>query len=166
MPRWPEGNPLHAIELVHAHETAVSETGSDAATSALSIRTAITDLIAERYLRLPPGTRRAVLLLAASAESLALCDLDMEALGPAIDAGLVRVRSRRGELVHPLYQTAILELAGPSERESAHAELAGRAAAIEDRARHLALSTTVPDAAIAEILERGATGPSASRQAA
>ena len=57
---------------------------------------------------------------------------------------------------HPLVGSAVYERIGPLARRSLHARAARLAADPDIRARHLALSTDVPDGAVAELLEEAA----------
>lgn len=57
---------------------------------------------------------------------------------------------------HPLFSTAILDIATPGDRRAAHARLAGTAVDAVDRARHLAAATTDPDPQAADAVEDGA----------
>jgi DNA-binding CsgD family transcriptional regulator len=57
---------------------------------------------------------------------------------------------------HPTIGSAVYERMSPLTRRSLHARLAGLASDPDVRARHLALSTDEPDAAVAQLLEEAA----------
>src|SRR4029077_10472366 len=57
---------------------------------------------------------------------------------------------------HPLLASAAYAALPPSQRRALHAELAGVADDVEERARHLALASMEPDAEIAAVLDDAA----------
>ena len=83
--------------------------------------------------------------------------LDAEALWPAEEAGVVRVRPDSCvEFAHPLLASAVYEAARPSRLRSLHAELADRVSDPEERARHMTRAFDGPDDGLARALETAA----------
>jgi DNA-binding CsgD family transcriptional regulator len=143
------GNPLHTIEV--ARELfRTSETGT---AEVLPIPQGVGELVRRRLERLPRRTRTT--LLEAASLAVPRAELLTEAdLAPAETAGVVAIaQDGRITFAHPLFAAAVYESATPAQRRTAHRSLAARVADPEECARHLALSTTRPDAAIAEQLE-------------
>lgn len=145
------GNPFYALEIARALEEA-----EIAAAGPLPIPDDLRQLQTRRLRRLPPRTRAALLEAAAlSSPTTALVDAD--ALGPAEDAGIVRVdRGGRVAFGHPLFASAIYAAAPPSRRRRLHRGLAERIGDPEERARHLALAAAGPDPGTAARLEEAA----------
>ena len=80
--------------------------------------------------------------------------VDVEALAPAEEAGLVRVGLEgRVELTHPLFASAVYTSAPRALRRETHAALAEAVADPEERAHHLALACDGPDEQVAQALE-------------
>jgi hypothetical protein len=109
-----------------------------------------------RVRRLPRRTRQALALMAAMPRPRAVA-LDLPALRAAEQAGIVRVR-RDGavQFTHPLYGSALYSSLPEPERRQLHRQLGQQTASQEERARHLALSASSPDAAAADELDRAA----------
>jgi DNA-binding CsgD family transcriptional regulator len=144
------GNPFFALELARALGPSDPKPGQP-----LPVPADVHRLVRQRIERLPARTRRA--LLRASALSQPNVNLVGAALGPARREGLVDLTDD-GEVVfaHPLYASAVYEVAPPDERRRCHRELARRVTDLEERARHLALGTRGPDESVAEELDRAA----------
>ncbi|MET9907751.1 AAA family ATPase [Streptomyces sp. NPDC006476] len=159
------GNPLALLELPHSREETEPIDGFG-----LPDPGPVTGRIERSYLErvrsLPPATQR--LLLAAAAEPIgdvtllrraaALLDIDPQAAGPAVAAGLFDI----GALVrfkHPLLRSAIYRSAELAELREIHrvlAEVTDPGHDPDRRAWHLARSTVRPDEAIAAELESSA----------
>ncbi|MFI8075581.1 AAA family ATPase [Streptomyces sp. NPDC086033] len=159
------GNPLALLELPHSREETEPTDGFG-----LPDPGPVTGRIERSYLErvssLPLPTQR--LLLAAAAEPIgdvtllrraaALLDIDPEAAGPAVAAGLLDI----GALVrfrHPLLRSAIYRSAGLTELREIHrvlAEVTDRVHDPDRRAWHLARSTVRPHEEIAAELESSA----------
>jgi DNA-binding CsgD family transcriptional regulator len=144
------GNALYALEI--ASELTVRDSEGDR----LPVPSSLIDLVATRVRRLPPASRRAVLIAAALANPT--IDLvDAAALRPAERAGLVRVEGTRIRFIHPLFASAVYGQADDSERRTLHRRLAEAVTQPEERARHAALGAAEPDEAIAATLHEAAT---------
>jgi DNA-binding CsgD family transcriptional regulator/tetratricopeptide (TPR) repeat protein len=151
------GNPMFALEFARslAHR-------SGPQLAPLPIPTSLQELVQARAAEQPQEIRR-LLSVAAAAErptpSL-LAAIDAESprlLDAAIDLGVVAL----GEdgvvrFTHPLLASAAYGELAPSERRALHAELAGVSQELEERARHLALASTEPDADAAAVLDEAA----------
>lgn len=108
---------------------------------------------------LPPADDAVTLseLLAAASIGPA-SDLTLEAISPAISAGLVEVRQHALAFTHPLLPTAIYQAATAARRHAAHAALAQALAGRPDRqAWHQAAAALGPDSEIAARLDQTAT---------
>lgn len=83
-------------------------------------------------------------------------DLDPEISAEAFDSGILRGDGKRVDFDHPLLRLAIISRSTDTERRDMHRLLAGFATHEEQRARHLAAATPVPDAGVAAGLETAA----------
>ena len=122
-------------------------------------------LFAARIGTLSPTTRALVLLAVLDGTSelgvlrVASGDVELSALTPAEEAGLLQVDEGTGRLLfrHPLTQTAVMGLSTRDERRRAHLALAD---ALRDqplrRAWHLAEATVEPEEEVATSLESAA----------
>ncbi|HVW46169.1 MAG TPA: LuxR family transcriptional regulator [Solirubrobacterales bacterium] len=143
------GNPLHALEVGRR----LKRDGTRAHGRGLPVPEDLRALLAARLRRLDVRTQEALLEVAALADPHT--DLvPEEDLARAEEAGIVRIEADgRIELAHPLFATAIQEVAPAARRRSAHRRLAGLVAAPQERARHLALATRGRDEDVARALE-------------
>jgi len=146
-----QGNPLYALEIARL----VDREGLRGSTD-LPVPDSLSSLVAARLRALPAPTRDELLRAAALARpDLRL--LDADALAPAEEAGLVRIRAdRRVEFGHPLFASAVYASASMSRRRRTHGALAPLVDDTEERARHLALSCDGPDEEVAAELEAAA----------
>jgi DNA-binding NarL/FixJ family response regulator len=157
------GNPLYAIELARA--LASDGRARDATGARLPLPDSLQTAISHRLGTVPPEVvpllETASALGPASLQELsdALGGTDVsEALAVAERHGLLVVEGRQGvRFSHALIGSAVYRRLGPPARRSLHGRLAGLAADLDVRARHLALSTDEPDAGIATLLEEAAT---------
>lgn len=112
---------------------------------------------------LPDATWRALVVCAvAGTPGAALLErvltvegLRLDALDPAVDAGLIKVVDREVTFRHPLTRAAVHSVAGPGRRRSAHLAVASALTGVDEadrRAWHLAAATTVPDERVAALL--------------
>ncbi|MFF7468158.1 AAA family ATPase [Streptomyces sp. NPDC008092] len=154
------GNPLALLELPATLDGArLTDRGPLPAALPLSER--LQRIYGDRIGSLPEPTRD--LLLLAVLDGSGRLDIlrragnaDVPAaLGPAEQAGLVRVEPTTGRLAfrHPLTRSAVLELSTGAERRRGHLALAREfPAGSEHRARHLADATIGPDDEVAALL--------------
>ncbi len=146
------GNALHAIEIARL----IVRTGDAASFFDLPVPESLRSLVAARVRSLPVSTRN-VLLESAMLAKADLGVLDAEALAPAEEAGLVRIRSdERVEFVHPLYASAVYASASTARRRATHRRLADVVEDKEERGRHLALGCAGRDERVALEVEEAA----------
>ena len=152
------GNPLLALEVGRL----LVEHGLPAPGEPLPVPPDVGALVGRRIARLPAPTREVLLVVAcladASTEAVsgALGRPIEDDLEPAERAGLVTCRSQRIAFVHPLFAAAVVSSAPAAERRRAHGKLAVAVAALEERARHLALATEGRDERVATIVHDAA----------
>jgi DNA-binding CsgD family transcriptional regulator len=154
------GNPLALLELAsESQEVALAPEGAPVLVSAR-----IAHAFMRRVHTLAEPARRALVLAATSdsgdlpvlARAGAKIAIDLDALGAAESAGLVRLRAGTLEFRHPLARSAIYADASPEERRAAHRALA---AALPDRdvdrrAWHLAAAAVGADESASTALEQ------------
>jgi DNA-binding CsgD family transcriptional regulator len=159
------GNPLALLELPRSWNQAELAGGFGHPASG-RVAGKIEESYARRLLQLPSDTRLLVLAGAAepSGDPLLLqraagtLGLDMAAIGPAVDAGLLGVGTRV-EFAHPLVRSAVYRSAATADRRRVHGALAQATDAGTDpdrRAWHRAEATAGPDEAVATELELSA----------
>ena len=154
------GNPLYALEIAQL----LTKDDEQDYSAALPVPADLQELVVRRLAALPPATRAALLRVAALARPTVEL-VDVEALAPAEEAGLVRVGLQgRVEFTHPLFASAVYTSAPRAQRREAHAVLAETVGDPEERAHHLALAADGPDEAVAQALEDA--GRSARRRGA
>jgi DNA-binding CsgD family transcriptional regulator len=149
------GNPLFALELGRLLE----ERGAPGIGEELPVPDLVDDLIGVRIAALRPRLRRLLLALALSpdlrtAQLQAVTDED--SFDQAVEDGLLVVDGDRVRPSHPLLAAAARKRARARERRELHLELAGVVTSDGLRARHLALATTRPDAALADTIAEAA----------
>src|SRR6266550_1119896 len=155
------GNPFFAVELARA-----ARRGEDRPTGvSLPVpKTLRDDLVRLRFAGLPDGSREALLVASATSHptvALVRAVVGEEPLDEAMDAaersGVARIVAGEVRFVHPLYRSAIYADASRAHRHRIHAAIARVVDQPEERGRHLALSSDVPDETIAAEIERAAT---------
>lgn len=145
------GNPLHAIELARALASGAPVAGDSLAS-----------LFQARIAALPIRVRRALILLAASADrsverlERAAGDELHVALRPAIAAGLVTIDRDQVRVRHPLVAYVAYEGSDGAVRRDVHRSLAATATTDEERALHLGRSVKGTDAEAADQIEAAA----------
>jgi DNA-binding CsgD family transcriptional regulator len=151
------GNPFYGLEIARE----IQRLGAPPPGEPLPVPPDHRDLASLRLRRLPRPTRDLLAAIAAMSGASA-SDLDVEALTPAEQAGIVVVRpGGRVEFTHPLFGSACYSSLPEAARRALHRDLAGRAASLEERARHMALAADGPDESIAVELDRAAATASA-----
>lgn len=149
------GNPFFALEIARSLDTH----GVGVAAFPDSLRT----LVQERIGALAPRVRDGLLVVS----TLAVPRLDLvghacggvdaaELLGSAEDAGVVRMSAGRVGFTHPLLARGVYTGASPTSRRALHRRLSDLVEDAEERARHLALAATGPDADTVAALDAGA----------
>ncbi len=127
-----------------------------------SVGARLEGVYASRARRLPSATQEALLVLAVSGENAthvrhaypAPGGLDLAALHPAENAGLVEMRDGIVRFRHPTVRSAIYHAAGAVERRRAHAAVAATFPdSSAERAGHLAAAAIGIDEAVAAQLE-------------
>jgi DNA-binding CsgD family transcriptional regulator len=146
------GNAFYAIEIAGA----LAASGLSDSREAWPIPADVRQLVDLRVQHLPARVREA--LLAAAAASHPTTDLfDSATLRSAEEAGLVTLgQGARVCFSHPLYAAAIYTATSPAQRRALHAGLALREHDPEERARHLGLAASAPDARVAAQLDDAA----------
>lgn len=154
------GNPLYALELARA----LGEGAPLGPTAALPVPATLHELVDKRLIALPRDTREALLVASALARPTletvaAVVGHDpLPELEPAIGAHVAEAENGMIRFSHPLFAAAVYGLAAPAERQALHRRLADVVSEPEERARHLALSTSEPSVEIADELDRAAGG--------
>ncbi len=146
------GNPLYAIEIARE----LNRRGEYDISGRVPVPQNLDALVRARVRALPVKARDALL----RAATLARPDtqtIDPVELAPAEEAGLVRVEADgRIEFVHPLFASAVYSAASAARLREAHRAVADLARDPEERARHLALAASGPDAGVVQELQAAA----------
>jgi DNA-binding CsgD family transcriptional regulator len=156
------GNPMALVELakVVAADPAASRRW---AVEPLPPGDRLTAIVTARFAALPEPARAALLMAAVadgqdlSAAASGIPRLDLEALAPAEQLGLITMDRTGLKFSHPLVRSAIYHSAPFARRAAAHRELAGALDDQPDRqAWHLAAAALQPDERVASLLEASA----------
>jgi class 3 adenylate cyclase/DNA-binding CsgD family transcriptional regulator len=150
------GNPFYALELAR------SLPEDPPATFALPA--SLEGVTRERLDRLPAPVRRvlesAALLADPTPELLETLSEQPDRVGERLDtavaAGVIEITGDSVRFSHPLLAEGMAAMIGPRRRAQLHTRLAELVDEPEQRAHHLALATTQPDAGIAAQIETGA----------
>jgi ATP/maltotriose-dependent transcriptional regulator MalT len=152
------GSPLYAIEL--------ARTIRDANTKAdIELPPTLAELVHARLTGLGSDTRDLLLAAACLGEptlelTSAAVEFDPDGLRRALEeaetAGILVLDGHRIRFSHPLLASGVYTGASPLRRRDMHRRLAEVVTDPEVRARHLALSTVRPDAALLESLDAAA----------
>ena len=154
------GNPLAMVEVARGLSQE-QRTGASELPDTLPVSAGLTAFFGARTATFPPATQQLLLLaaldgrgdLAVLAGAADRLGLDLSALGPAEQAGLVSVSEQRLDFRHPLVAAAVLHEASPQCRRAGHAALAAVITTDAGRAAwHAASACLAPDAAVAEAL--------------
>jgi class 3 adenylate cyclase len=163
------GNPFFAIEMARAY---ASRPGDQERGEPLPVPRGVEDLVAAHVDRLSDTARQVALVASATpyptttliADALAARTDVSAALVEAEETGVLVTDRERVRFTHPLLASVIYGSASPERRRQLHKRLAVVVSDDEQRARHLALSTTEPDGEIAAEIE-AAAGKAARRGA-
>ena len=164
------GNPL-ALEELPGTLSADQLAGREMLQEPLPVGGAVNRAFARQLTLLPPESREAVLIAAASdqdepgtiAAAIRARGLTMTAFGPAERAGLVAIAEGEVQFRHPLLRSVIYQTASGEQRRGAHGALAVALDEASDRrAWHLAAAAAGPDERVAAALE-DAAGRAAAR---
>jgi len=157
------GNPFFALEIgrfiiEHAADLKAGEP--------LPVPSSLTDAIKGRIIELPQATRDILVAMSALArhDEALLQRIDPHAdlaLDAALSAGVIERAQGRLRFTHPLLTSVIYSMADAGQRRRWHSRLADVVDDPEHRARHLALSSTVPDPTVADALEIAALSANA-----
>ena len=155
------GNPFLALEIARAQG---SDWSAIAGGGPVLVPRDLQAIASERVGGLSAEGREASLAAAALSRptrdlilrAVALEDADGAGLLDAEEAGMLTTEGGRVRFTHPLLASAIYGAAGAERRRLLHGRLSEVVTDPEERARHLALSTTEPDDAVAAELERAA----------
>jgi DNA-binding CsgD family transcriptional regulator len=152
------GNPFYGLELARALER---RGGRIDPSEPIDLPESLQSVVSERLHLCGPRTRRALAAAAALAAPTVPLLEDRDAIDQAADAGLVELHGDHVRFTHPLYAAGAYGSVGTHDRRALHARLAAIVADPEERARHLALSLTDPDADAAATLEQAARAAAA-----
>jgi DNA-binding CsgD family transcriptional regulator len=145
------GNPFYAVEI--GRELLRRGGSEPGLTVALPVPS---ELVPARIAKLPGATREVLARCAALSKPTREL-VDLEALEPAENAGIVRLRDDgRIEFEHPLFASAAYDALPPARRRSLHAQLATVVGDAEEVAFHLARSQPPPGPEPLAAIERGA----------
>ncbi|MEZ0233747.1 MAG: AAA family ATPase [Actinomycetota bacterium] len=156
-----QGSPLFALETARE----LLRTGDrPEAGDQLPVPDDLRELLAARIASLPTSTRDPLLVVAAASHpTLDLVrvtsdrpERSLEGVAAAEEAGVIEAVDGRLRFSHPLLGSTVYASASSDRRRSLHRLLAERLTDPEERARHLALATTDPDAHVASVLDAAA----------
>jgi len=153
------GNPFFALELAHALHGRGSEVP---ASEPLPVPGELQELLHTRLAALPRELEELLLVVASLASpTLALVSAvagagAVPALKQAAEAELLEFDGERVRFAHPLLTSAVYFGAEEERRRGLHRRLAAVVSDPEQRARHLGLSATAPDAEVAAALDGAA----------
>ena len=155
--RESRGNAFIALELGRA----LRRSGARPGLEVPSLATDSTSLVQSRLAGLPEAARLPLAAVAATSQPTTSVVLDAcpgagPALDAALDAGVLEIDGSRLRFAHPLLASGAYGRLDEEERHQLHGRLAASTADPEERARHLALATTAPDAIVAVQLDTAA----------
>jgi len=153
------GNPFYARELARAASRQGAVDGDE-----LPLPADLAALLRDRLGSLPPGTRKALATVAALGQptiAAVAAAVDEADLDPAFEAGVLREDHAVVRFDHPLLAAAAYNGLPPARRRAVHRRLADLSRDAEERARHLAVAATRPEASVAAAIEEGAAAAAA-----
>ena len=148
------GNPFFALELGRAVQA-----GSLHLRPGEPLPVTLDALVGARLHGLSPIARRALAVAASMGQpTLAIVNAVVgdDSLAEAERAQIVDVRDGVVRFAHPLLASGAYAATDPATRRALHASIADLVGEPEERARHLALSATGPDEAVADALDDAA----------
>ena len=145
------GNPFYAVELASAYRAGTIELRSED-----RLPPTLEALVRRRIAALPSKTRDALAAASALAHPSPELVAPSRVLEPALSAGVIAVEDGEIRFAHPLLASAAYSALDDARRRALHARLASSVEDEEERARHLAQSSTGPDARVANALEQAA----------
>lgn len=151
------GNPFYALELARALGQGVIRLEPGEA-----LPRDLRELVGARLTGLPEQTQTVLALAAAASRpttpllEAAWGEETSAALEPAVVAQVVEVEGVEVRFGHPLLAAAAYALVRPRDRRDLHRRLAAVAEGVEERARHLAQASELPDEEVASAIEEGA----------
>ncbi len=138
------GNPFFALQLARAGEGALPQT--------------LTELV-RRQLATVAAVGQPVIELVAVLGPMPISTFaDSAGMDACVRAGILVEERGEVRFAHPLLAAGAYERIPPGRRRALHGAAARTAGALEERARHLALAATGPDARTADVVERAARG--------
>ncbi|MBE2320549.1 AAA family ATPase [Solirubrobacter sp. CPCC 204708] len=154
-----QGNPLGLVELLASAARAQAEPELPAW---LPLSTRLERTFSARVADLPEGTRAALLVagltdradvteVLAAASVLAGAPLTLDALTPAVEAGLIEVGELRIAFGHPLMRSAIVQSGSETRRRGAHEALAATLDPARSLGHRVAAAAGVDDALADEL---------------
>jgi DNA-binding CsgD family transcriptional regulator len=163
------GNPFFALALARTldPDAAPLRPGDP-----FPVHASLPELVRTRFTTLPSATTDALAVAAALSRPTlevlreVLARDPEPSLEPAVEAELVELAGEELRFSHPLFAAEAYELTAPRRRQQIHALLSDAALDPEERARHLALATTAPDAEAASTLDTAAHAAAARGAAA
>jgi DNA-binding CsgD family transcriptional regulator len=157
------GNPYFAIEIGRL----IVERREDLMAGVpVPMPASLMEALKDRVAGLPTGTRHLLVAVAATSRPddnllLKLDPRSARVLEPALRAGVLERVSGRLRFSHPLLASVVYAMADAQTRSGLHSQLAALVNDPEERARHLALASAGPDAAVADALEQAARSANA-----
>ena len=147
------GNPFFALELARVLDTDIDPL------EPFPVPETLEEVVRARISGLPAHTREALALASAlgpnSDSLLERAGVTAEALEPAVLAHVIERENGAIRFTHPLLSSVVYQDLG-EERRNVHGRIAALAEDALLRARHLALSTSRPDAGVASALDDAA----------
>jgi DNA-binding CsgD family transcriptional regulator len=145
------GNPFYALELGRAFQggTISLERGEP-------LPPTLEALVGQRLSTLPEQTREALAAAATLSHPTVSLVGSLDVLQPAIGANVIVVDNSEVRFTHPLLAAAAYAAIDLAQRRELHRRVAQESTDVEERARHLAVATTTPDATVAAELDAAA----------
>ena len=154
------GNPFFALELGRA---LLTRDVSPAPGEALPVPATLNELVRERLAGMPTAAREAALVVSALSRptvelvaAAAVGGRGAAALEKAAAAGVLEVDDGRVRFSHPLLASVVYAQTPPARRRELHARLAEIVDDPDEKALHLALAASGPDAQVAAAVEDAA----------